>query len=148
MARTAPDDVPVTTTRPQPSADVALEVRNLRVPGATTGVDLRVRRGEVLGLTGRRRSGLREIAGALTGEIPAQCDAVTLHGEDRPVPSSTGSAALRLDAYRPDDDAYGVDPGATIALDNDQPAIDLLPPVHPRGILLADKAAFAEADAV
>jgi ABC-type sugar transport system ATPase subunit len=115
VARTAPDDVPVTTTRPQPSADVALEVRNLRVPGATTGVDLRVRRGEVLGLTGRRRSGLREIAGALTGEIPAQCDAVTLHGEDRPVPSSTGSAALRLDAYRPDDDAYGVDPGATIA---------------------------------
>ncbi|SDO56043.1 ribose transport system ATP-binding protein [Klenkia soli] len=114
-ARPAPDDASTTTTRPQPSADVALEVRNLRVAGTATGLDLRLRRGEVLGLTGRRRSGLREIAGALTGEIPAQCDGVTVGGEDRPVPTAAGSAALRLEAYRPDDDAYGVDPGATIA---------------------------------
>ena len=31
---------------------------------------------------------------------------------------------------------------------DDQPAVDLLPPVHPRGILLADEAALGEADAV
>ncbi len=31
---------------------------------------------------------------------------------------------------------------------DDQPPIDLLPPVHPRGILLADEAALGEADAV
>ena len=29
-----------------------------------------------------------------------------------------------------------------------QPAVDLLPPVHPRGIFLADEAALGEADAV
>ena len=33
-------------------------------------------------------------------------------------------------------------------LDNDQPAVDLLPPVHPRRIFLTDEAALVEADAV
>ena len=37
---------------------------------------------------------------------------------------------------------------ATAALDHEQAAIDLLPPVHPRGILLADEAALGEADPV
>ncbi len=97
------------------SADVALEVRNLRVPGSSAGLDLTLRRGEVLGLTGRRRSGLQEIAGALTGEIPAQADAVSVHGEQRPVPDAPGAVPLRLAAYRPDDDAYGMDPRETIA---------------------------------
>src|SRR5438046_670627 len=35
-----------------------------------------------------------------------------------------------------------------VGLDYDQPAVDLAPPVHPRGIFLADKAALGEADAV
>ena len=37
---------------------------------------------------------------------------------------------------------------AAAGLDDEQPAIDLRPPVHPRGILLADEAALGEADAV
>ena len=37
---------------------------------------------------------------------------------------------------------------ATLAFDHEQPAIDLLTPVHPRGILLADEATLGEADAV
>ena len=102
----------VTSTRPVPSDAVALEVRNLRVPGSAGGLDLRLRRGEVLGLTGHRRSGLREIAGALTGEIPAQCDGVTVQGEDR---AAVDAVPLQLAAYRPEDDAYGVDPRETIA---------------------------------
>src|SRR3954470_19273559 len=36
----------------------------------------------------------------------------------------------------------------SVGLDHDQPPIDLLPPVHPRGILLADEAALGEADAI
>jgi ABC-type sugar transport system ATPase subunit len=111
-ARTAPE---APAPRPEPSPDVALEVRNLRVPGSAAGLDLTLRRGEVLGLTGRRRSGLQEIAGALTGEIPAQVDAVSVHGEQRPVTTDPGAAPLRLAAYRPDDDAYGMDPRETIA---------------------------------
>ncbi len=94
--------------------EVVLQVRNLRVPGHVEGVDLDLRRGEIIGLTGHRSSGVRELAGALSGELPAITDEVVLHGE----PRSTGSPeapVLRLPVYTPDEDAYGVDPGQTIA---------------------------------
>ncbi|MGY1808027.1 ATP-binding cassette domain-containing protein [Blastococcus sp. SYSU D00669] len=106
----APEPAP---SAPSPSASdqVALQVRNLRVPGRVAGVDLLLRRGEVVGLTGHRSSGVREIAGALTGELPAITDELLLHGE----PPAADDGTLRLPAYRPDDDAYGVDPRETIA---------------------------------
>ncbi|WNV76897.1 ATP-binding cassette domain-containing protein [Geodermatophilus sp. DSM 44513] len=115
-ARSAREDVPVrTSTWPAPADDdVALRVRNLRVPGRVEGVDLLLRHGEVVGLTGRRSSGVREIAGALTGELPAVTDELVLHGEPRTL-GPAAAEALRLPAYHPDDDAYGVDPGETIA---------------------------------
>jgi ribose transport system ATP-binding protein len=110
------DDVRVPApARPAPSDEVALLVRNLRVPGRVEGVDLLLRQGEVVGLTGDRTSGVREIAGALTGELPALSDQAVLHGEPRSLDPSADAAALRLPVYRPDDDAYGVDPGETIA---------------------------------
>jgi ribose transport system ATP-binding protein len=103
------------TARALPAQDeVALRVRNLRVPGRVEGVDLLLHRGEVIGLTGHRSSGVAEIADALTGELPAVTDELLLHGE----PRSLGPAddrGLRLPAYHPDEDAYGVDPGETIA---------------------------------
>ncbi|SDY83741.1 ribose transport system ATP-binding protein [Geodermatophilus africanus] len=104
------------STWPVPAGeDVALRVRNLRVPGRVEGVDLLLRQGEVVGLTGHRSSGVQEIAGALTGELPALSDELVLHGEPRSLGTTADEAALRLPAYRPDDDAYGVDPGETIA---------------------------------
>jgi ribose transport system ATP-binding protein len=109
----AADAVP--TSQPVPAGEVALHVRNLRVPGAVEGVDLLLRRGEVIGLTGRRSSGVGEIAGALSGELPAITDELLLHGEPRSLGSAAGAGTLRLPAYRPDEDAYGVDPHATIA---------------------------------
>ncbi|MGY1705354.1 ATP-binding cassette domain-containing protein [Geodermatophilus sp. SYSU D00697] len=113
---TQPDDAPAPApARPAPSEEVALRVRNLRVPGRVQGVDLLLRRGEVVGLTGQRTSGVREIAGALSGELPALSDEAVLHGEPRTLDPSADVAALRLPAYRPDDDAYGVDPRETIA---------------------------------
>ncbi|MGY1740140.1 MULTISPECIES: ATP-binding cassette domain-containing protein [unclassified Blastococcus] len=107
----AEDAVPVERPRrPAPADDeVVLQVRNLRVPDRVEGVDLLLRRGEVIGLTGHRSSGVREIAGALSGELPAVSGEALLHGEPADV------EALRLPAYTPDDDAYGVDPGETIA---------------------------------
>ncbi|MGY1820860.1 ATP-binding cassette domain-containing protein [Geodermatophilus sp. SYSU D00079] len=109
-----PEEVPL-PARPAPSEEVALLVRNLRVPGRVEGVDLLLRRGEVVGLTGHRTSGVREIAGALSGELPAVSDEAVLHGEPRSLDPSAAGAALRLPVYRPDDDAYGIDPGETIA---------------------------------
>ena len=101
--------------RPGRTEEVVLRVRNLRVPGAVDGVDLLLRRGEVIGLTGHRTSGIRELAGALSGELPAVTDELLLHGEPRLLGSPADGDALRLPAYRPDEDAYGVDPGETIA---------------------------------
>ncbi len=101
--------------RPAHSDEVALQVRNLRVSGAVQGVDLLVHRGEVVGLTGQRSSGLTEIAAALSGEMPAITDEVLLHGTPRLLAARSDDDALRLPAYRPDEDAYGVDPGETIA---------------------------------
>ncbi|WP_299956404.1 ATP-binding cassette domain-containing protein [uncultured Modestobacter sp.] len=110
-----PDDAPAPAPRPVGSDDVTLQVRNLRVPGAVEGVDLLLHRGEVIGLTGHRSSGLGELVGALSGELPAITDELLLHGEPRSLGSATGADVLRVPAYRPDDDAYGVDPGETIA---------------------------------
>ena len=109
------DDDAVPAARPVPSAQPALQVRNLRVPGAVEGVDLLLRRGEVIGLTGHRSSGVGELVGALSGELPAITDELLLHGEPRSLGSAAGPDTLRLPAYRPDEDAYGVDPGETIA---------------------------------
>ncbi|QXG75459.1 ATP-binding cassette domain-containing protein [Modestobacter sp. L9-4] len=111
-------------------AEVALEVRNLRVPGAVDGVDLQVRRGEVIGLTGHRSSGVREIAGALSGELPAVTDALLLHGEPRELSTAAGEHALQLPVYRADEDAYGVDPGETIARTLTQEAWGTLSDLH------------------
>ena len=113
----AGEELPVHRSRRPAPADgaVALHVRNLRVPGRVEGVDLLLRRGEVIGLTGLRSSGVREIAGALTGELPAVSDEAVLHGERRSIGSPADDDALRLPAYSPDDDAYGADAGETIA---------------------------------
>ncbi|GAB3192265.1 sugar ABC transporter ATP-binding protein [Geodermatophilus arenarius] len=113
---TAAEEAPVRLSpRLVPSDEVVLRVRNLRVPGAVEGVDLLLRRGEVIGLTGHRSSGVREIADALSGELPAVTDELQLFGEERSLGSSADGPALELPVYRPDEDAYGVDPGETIA---------------------------------
>lgn len=113
---TPPDAVPArAAARPAPRRDeVALQVRNLRVPGRVEGVDLLLHRGEVIGLTGHRSSGVSEIAEALSGELPAITDELLLHGEPRSL-APADDRTLRLPAYHPDEDAYGVDPGETIA---------------------------------
>ncbi|MGY1745064.1 ATP-binding cassette domain-containing protein [Blastococcus sp. SYSU D00695] len=103
--------------RPPPADDgeVVLQIRNLRVPGHVDGVDLDLRRGEIIGLTGHRSSGVRELVGALSGELPAITDEVVLHGEPRSTRPAEQAPVLQLPAYSPDEDAYGVDPGETIA---------------------------------
>ena len=125
---------PGTGTRPPaPRAgadEVALQVRNLRVPGAVEGVDLELRRGEVIGLTGHRSSGVREIAGALSGELPAITDELLLHGEPRQLDAAAGDRALQLPVYRADADAQAVDPGETIARTLTQEAWGTLSDLH------------------
>ena len=68
-------------------------------------------------------------------------------GNDRVVGNGVDPAMLDRQAELADSRTRVRGPVA-VAFDHDQPAVDLLPPVHPRGILLADEAALGEADAV
>lgn len=62
-------------------ADVVLEVDDLTAPGLSRAVSLRVRAGEILGLTGQLGSGAGVVVKALAGEAPGAAGDVTLNGE-------------------------------------------------------------------
>ena len=53
-----------------------------------------------------------------------------------------------MDHGKPKIGISGAYPFAAIALNHDQSAVDLLPPIHPGGIFLSDEATLGEADAV
>jgi ribose transport system ATP-binding protein len=62
-------------------ADVVLEVDGLTAPGLSRPVSLRVRAGEILGLTGQLGSGAGVVVKALAGEAPGAAGDVALDGE-------------------------------------------------------------------
>jgi simple sugar transport system ATP-binding protein len=82
------------TVRPAPAADtgatpgeVALQVQGLQAPGdrgtlALPGLDLVVRRGEVLGVAGVSGNGQRELVEALVGQRPRLAGRVQVLGRD------------------------------------------------------------------
>lgn len=85
-----------------PGEDVLLEVRGLTRRGAFQDVSFRVRRGEVLGVTGLLDSGRNELAQALAGVRPADTGEVRLEG--RSVRLRTPRDAIRLGlGYVPED---------------------------------------------
>ena len=59
---------------------VRLEVRNLRVGGIRGEVDIAVRRGEILGVTGQIGSGADEFMKSLAGILPVASGEVLLDG--------------------------------------------------------------------
>ena len=71
--------------------DVALDVQDLRVPGAFANVSFTLRRGEIVGLGGIQGNGQREIARAVAGLVPAM-GRVTFEG--KAVPLSSPSAVI------------------------------------------------------
>ncbi|WP_336057982.1 sugar ABC transporter ATP-binding protein [Nitratireductor sp. CH_MIT9313-5] len=86
------------------SADVApaLEVRNLSVPGLVDGVDLTLRPGEIVGISGLIGSGRTELARALFGMENATADVFRIEGRDV-FPHSVQDAVDLGIAYVPED---------------------------------------------
>lgn len=66
---------------------VALEVTGLRRPGSDHAIDLRVHRGEVLGIGGLVGSGRSALLKTLIGALPAS-GRMTVNGREGPLPSS------------------------------------------------------------
>lgn len=66
--------------RGSPGADVVLEVQGLASGKHFADVNLRVARGEVLGITGLMDSGRNELALALAGVLPASAGSIRING--------------------------------------------------------------------
>lgn len=63
-----------------PNAPLALEVKNLSLPGAYRNISFGLRRGEILGVTGLLGSGRTEIAESLFGVTPAEEGEISVAG--------------------------------------------------------------------
>jgi ABC-type sugar transport system ATPase subunit len=78
--------------RAQPRGDVRLRVRGLLAPGVR-GVDMDVRAGEILGVTGLLGSGMEQVAAAVFGATPGASGTVEIDG--RQLPPGRPTAAIR-----------------------------------------------------
>jgi ribose transport system ATP-binding protein len=67
---------------PQSQGGVALEARDLLVPGAPSGVSFRAQRGEILGFAGLVGSGRTELVQAIFGATPALSGSLRLEARD------------------------------------------------------------------
>ena len=85
----------VTVTKPRFTGGAApvLAVRGLTRAGQFTGIDLAVRPGEILGITGRLGAGRTELALALFGMNPPEAGEILIDG--RPVALPDNRAAIR-----------------------------------------------------
>jgi simple sugar transport system ATP-binding protein len=86
----------------EPRAETLLEIKQLSKAGAFEDVSLKVRKGEVLGITGLLDSGRNELALALSGVRPADSGEIILDGQT--VKIRTPRDAIRLGVgYVPED---------------------------------------------
>ncbi|WP_329549392.1 sugar ABC transporter ATP-binding protein [Streptomyces sp. NBC_01356] len=77
--------------------EVVASARGL-VVGSVTGLDLDIRRGEILGLTGLIGSGFVEVAEALAGARPAGAGTLSVHGRDLALDRKRGCTEEFVDA--------------------------------------------------
>lgn len=87
-----------------------LEVENLNgADGFLKNVDFKLAKGEILGLTGLRRSGINEIASVLVGmDDSATFDAFRINGEDVEVKSPEDSVKHGIGYLSDNDDELGI----------------------------------------
>ncbi|ULB11688.1 sugar ABC transporter ATP-binding protein [Cereibacter azotoformans] len=85
-----------------PPGPPLLEVRGLSVPGSVQGIDLSLRPGEIVGISGLIGSGRTELARALFGMEPAMTGTIRLEGREVHPRSVQEAIALGI-AYVPED---------------------------------------------
>jgi ABC-type sugar transport system ATPase subunit len=104
--------------RAERAEEELLRVEGLEVvPGALQGVDLTLRRGEVLGVAGLVGSGRSTLLRALAGAEPRATGTLSLEGKRVPWPKSVGRALSYGIALAPEDRRrYGLVLGLTAAL--------------------------------
>ncbi|MCU1633044.1 MAG: lipase [Micrococcaceae bacterium] len=85
-----------------PTAPLALEVKNLSLPGAYRDISFSLRRGEILGVTGLLGSGRTEIAESLFGVTPAKEGEVSVAGKRVQIRSIKDAVAAGI-GYVPED---------------------------------------------
>ncbi len=85
-----------------PDAPVLLEVEDLSRSGAFSGVNFKLRAGEILGITGLLGSGRSEIAEAIFGIRPADTGRIAVKGKVRTIRSIRDAVAAGI-GYVPED---------------------------------------------
>lgn len=85
-----------------PTKDLLLEVKDFSRRGAFSGINFRLHRGEVLGITGLLDSGRNELALALSGVQPADGGEITLEGRKVSVRNPRDAIHLGI-GYVPED---------------------------------------------
>lgn len=89
--------------RVRPDSDVNVSVRGLVVPGILDGVDLDLRRGEILGVAGLMGSGRTELLRALVGLEHAASGRLHIDDQDLGLPRSPRHAVAAGIALAPED---------------------------------------------
>lgn len=92
----------------QQAESEALTVRGLNSDSGLKDIDFTLHRGEVLGLTGLRRAGMNELAGALVGVHPGSYDQLQVGGRDAVINSSQDAVALGIGYLSDNDDELGI----------------------------------------
>ncbi len=82
---------------------VALELRDVRLPGLLDGVDLELRRGEIIGIAGLVGSGRTEFLRCIAGLEPTSTGEMAIDGSAMPWPRSPREAIARGIGLAPED---------------------------------------------
>lgn len=92
--------------RPSPveAAEEALAVEGLSTDSGVHDVSFTLRRGEILGLTGLRRSGVSDLVTALVGVIPARWGGLRVGGQEESIASAADAVRLGI-GYLSDSDS-------------------------------------------
>lgn len=94
--------------------DVALEVRGLLAPGFRAPVDLVVRRGEILGITGQLGSGASEVVEALASVRPVISGEILVGGKTVSLRNRRAGISAGIAYCSPDRKRDGIFAGASI----------------------------------